>query len=128
VPAGSLLITVVRQRNGAGHAVLTVRTSLGDFILDNLENKVLDWTETDYTFLKRQSEQNSGVWVRSTDSRFGGCRQRQVIRNSPVESPHPSPTTGFRSRPLSPGPAPLFFRHAFVQGAGNGSSMRPIAQ
>lgn len=63
VPAGSLLITVVRQRNGAGHAVLTVRTSLGDFILDNLESKVLDWTDTDYTFLKRQSEQNSGVWV-----------------------------------------------------------------
>lgn len=69
MPAGSLLITVVRQRNGAGHAVLTVRTSHGDFVLDNLENKVLDWTETDYTFLKRQSEQNSGVWVSINDSR-----------------------------------------------------------
>ncbi len=69
MPAGSLLITVVRQRNGAGHAVLTVRTSLGDFILDNLESRVLDWTKTDYTYLKRQSDQNSGVWVSINDSR-----------------------------------------------------------
>ena len=67
LPAGNLLITVVRQRNGAGHAVLTVRTSLGDFILDNLENKVLDWTETEYTYLKRQSDRNSGAWVAITN-------------------------------------------------------------
>ena len=69
VPAGSLLITVVRQPNGDGHAVLTVRTSLGEFILDNLEPKVLAWDATDYTYLKRQSEQNSGVWVTITDGR-----------------------------------------------------------
>ena len=42
VPAGSLLITVVRQPNGDGHAVLTVRTSNGDYILDNLEPRILD--------------------------------------------------------------------------------------
>ena len=69
VPAGSLLITVVRQPNGDGHAVLTVRTSLGEFILDNLEPKVLAWDATDYTYLKRQSEQNSGVWVTINDGR-----------------------------------------------------------
>ncbi|RUX92819.1 transglutaminase-like cysteine peptidase, partial [Mesorhizobium sp. M7D.F.Ca.US.004.01.2.1] len=55
VPAGNLLMTVARQPNGDGHAVLTVRTSLGEFILDNLETKVLSWTDTDYTYLKRQS-------------------------------------------------------------------------
>jgi len=69
VPAGNLLITVVRQPNGDGHAVLTMRTSLGDFVLDNLEPKVLAWTDTDYQFLKRQSERNSGVWVAVNDSR-----------------------------------------------------------
>jgi len=69
VPAGNLLITVVRQRNGDGHAVLTMRTSLGDFVLDNLEPKILAWTDTDYQFLKRQSERNSGVWVAVRDSR-----------------------------------------------------------
>jgi predicted transglutaminase-like cysteine proteinase len=69
VPAGDLLITVVRQRNGDGHAVLTVRTSHGDYILDNLELRVLAWTDTDYTFLKRQSERNSGAWVAIEDGR-----------------------------------------------------------
>lgn len=63
VPAGSLLITVVRQPNGAGHAVLTVKTSRGEFVLDNLEPQVLAWTDTEYTYLKRQSEQDSGVWI-----------------------------------------------------------------
>jgi predicted transglutaminase-like cysteine proteinase len=69
VPAGSLLITVVRQPNGDGHAVLTVRTGSGDYILDNLEPRVLAWQDTDYTYLKRQSERNSGAWVSINDGR-----------------------------------------------------------
>lgn len=69
VPAGNLLITVVRQPNGDGHAVLTVRTSGGDYILDNLEPRVLDWTDTAYTYLKRQSEKHSGAWVSINDGR-----------------------------------------------------------
>lgn len=69
VPAGNLLITVVRQPNGDGHAVLTVSTSLGDFILDNLEPRVLAWTDTDYRFLKRQSSRDTGVWVSIDDGR-----------------------------------------------------------
>lgn len=69
IPAGDLLITVVRQPDGRGHAVLTVRTSHGDFILDNLEPRVLSWTETEYTYLKRQSEHHSGVWVQINDGR-----------------------------------------------------------
>ena len=69
VPAGDLLMTVARQPNGDGHAVLTVRTSLGEFILDNLQLKVLAWTDTDYTYLKRQSDTNSGVWVTINDGR-----------------------------------------------------------
>lgn len=69
IPAGNLLITVVRQPNGEGHAVLTVRTSRGDFILDNLEPRILAWHETEYTFLKRQSERNSGAWVSINDGR-----------------------------------------------------------
>jgi predicted transglutaminase-like cysteine proteinase len=69
VPAGDLLMTVVRQPNGDGHAVLTMRTSRGDFILDNLEPRILAWSETEYTFLKRQSALNSGVWVQINDGR-----------------------------------------------------------
>ncbi|MET0599867.1 MAG: transglutaminase-like cysteine peptidase [Mesorhizobium sp.] len=69
LPAGSLLITVVRQPNGDGHAVLTVRTSAGDYILDNLEGRVLAWQDTEYTYLKRQSDNNSGSWVSINDGR-----------------------------------------------------------
>jgi predicted transglutaminase-like cysteine proteinase len=62
-----LLITVVLQPNGDGHAVLTVRTDHGDFILDNMRNKVLLWSDTEYTYLKRQSNENSGEWVKIED-------------------------------------------------------------
>lgn len=68
-PAGSLLITVVRQPNGDGHAVLTVRTDRGDFILDNMQQKILHWTKTEYRYLKRQSSRNSGRWVSINDGR-----------------------------------------------------------
>ena len=69
VPAGNLLITVVRQPNGEGHAVLTVTTDRGDYILDNLDGRVMAWTDTPYTYLKRQSSKNSGAWVSITDGR-----------------------------------------------------------
>lgn len=69
IPAGNLLITVARQPNGDGHAVLTVMTDRGDFVLDNLDPRVRPWAETEYTYLKRQSDRNSGVWVAIDDSR-----------------------------------------------------------
>lgn len=69
VPAGNLLVTVVRQPNGDGHAVLTVHTSLGDFVLDNLKPRVKPWRETEYRFLKRQSTRDSGRWVSVDDGR-----------------------------------------------------------
>lgn len=67
--AGSLLITVVRQSNGDGHAILTVRTDRGDLVLDNLEGKIKLWNLTDYQFVKRQSDVDSGRWVSIEDDR-----------------------------------------------------------
>ena len=63
ISAANLLITVVRKPDGEGHAVLTVRTDKGDFILDNLVEGVKNWSETEYTYLKRQATNNSGRWV-----------------------------------------------------------------
>jgi predicted transglutaminase-like cysteine proteinase len=63
VPRQALLMTVVRDEHGAGHAVLTVRTDRGDFILDNKTSKILDWRSTGYAFVKRQSQENPNVWV-----------------------------------------------------------------
>lgn len=69
-PVGALLITVVHQKNGDGHAVLTVVTDRGDLILDSLQPRVLVWSETDYTYVKRQSELNSGQWMAIEDARM----------------------------------------------------------
>lgn len=65
----NVLITVVLQPNGDGHAVLTVRTDRGDFVLDNMRNKVMAWNETEYTYLKRQASDNPGRWVKLQDGR-----------------------------------------------------------
>ena len=62
-PESTLLITVVRDENNEGHAVLTVRTDRGDLILDNKRREVTRWADTPYTFVKRQSERNPLVWV-----------------------------------------------------------------
>ena len=62
-----LLITVVRKRDGEGHAVLTVRTTDGDYILDNLSDSVRPWEQTGYRFLKRQASTHTGRWVSLRD-------------------------------------------------------------
>lgn len=61
-PETALLITVVRDENNEGHAVLTVRTDRGDFVLDNKVNPVKAWADTPYTFVKQQSARNPLVW------------------------------------------------------------------
>lgn len=68
-PIGSLLVTVVRQSNGDGHAVLTILTDRGDLVLDNLDQRVKVWNQTEYLFLKRQSEFDTGRWVAIDDAR-----------------------------------------------------------
>ncbi len=68
-PREALLITVVRDKKGEGHAVLTVRTDRGDFILDNQVEDVLHWTEAGYRFVKRQSQADTNVWVDLDDPR-----------------------------------------------------------
>jgi predicted transglutaminase-like cysteine proteinase len=67
VPRQALLMTVVRDQEGLGHAVLTVVTDKGDFILDNKVNAVLAWVDTGYSFVKRQSRTQDDQWVRLGD-------------------------------------------------------------
>ena len=62
-PRQALLITVVRDNRGDGHAVLTVKTDKGEFILDNQHEEILLWSETSYRFVKRQSQSDPNVWV-----------------------------------------------------------------
>lgn len=65
----TLLMAVVRQQNGEGHAVLMVRTDRGDLVLDNLVGEVKLWSQTSYRFLKRQSQAHAGRWVDLYDTR-----------------------------------------------------------
>jgi predicted transglutaminase-like cysteine proteinase len=62
-PREALLITVVRDKRGDGHAVLTVKTDRGEYILDNQETEVLAWNKTGYRFVKRQSQSDQNAWV-----------------------------------------------------------------
>ena len=68
-PRQSLLITVVRDKRGDGHAVLTVKTDRGEFVLDNQNEEVVLWSETGYRFVKRQSQSDPNVWVALGDPR-----------------------------------------------------------
>ena len=63
LPRQALLVTVVTDLAGDGHAVLTVHTDRGDYILDNMNNDVKLWRETPYGFVKRQSRFVSNEWV-----------------------------------------------------------------
>ena len=62
-PREALLITVVRDQNGEGHAILTVKTDKGEYILDNQRDEILLWSDTGYRFVKRQSQSDPNVWV-----------------------------------------------------------------
>nr|WP_250807375.1 transglutaminase-like cysteine peptidase [Neorhizobium tomejilense] len=67
VPPAALLLTVAIKRNGDGHALLTMITSDGDFILDDETDEILPWRDAPYTMLKRQTPSNSLRWVRVDD-------------------------------------------------------------
>lgn len=62
-PREALLVTVVLDEKDSGHAVLTVITDRGEFVLDNQNPTIKLWTDTSYTFLKRQSQQHPMQWV-----------------------------------------------------------------
>lgn len=68
-PASTLLMAVVKQANGEGHAVLMVRTDRGDLVLDNQVGSVDLWSQTPYKFIKRQSQADAGQWVDMIDTR-----------------------------------------------------------
>lgn len=62
-PRQALLMTIVHEANGDGHAVLTVKTDHGEYILDNLTDDIRLWSQTPYRYYKRQSQGDPNVWV-----------------------------------------------------------------
>jgi len=62
-PRQALRMTVVRDLQGDGHAVLTVATDHGDLVLDNQVSEIVPWEATGYRFVKRQSATDPNIWV-----------------------------------------------------------------
>ncbi len=66
-PRQALLMTVVKDEHNDGHAILTLKTNRGEFVLDNLHNDIKAWNETGYRFVKRQSQVDENLWVQVGD-------------------------------------------------------------
>jgi len=54
-PAGALRLAIGYTARGEGHAVLVVRTSQGDLVLDNLTAQILPYQETGHTLIAMAS-------------------------------------------------------------------------
>lgn len=63
-PSSALLITIVDTEWGERHAVLTVSTRNGDYLLDNLMNKVINVEISKYKFISRQGLKEGYTWVK----------------------------------------------------------------
>lgn len=63
IPASALRVAVVRTRMGEGHAVLIVKTTAGEFVLDNLRRTIVKRHATNYSYVS-VSTGNPLKWTR----------------------------------------------------------------
>lgn len=63
LPERALRIGIVVTPRDARHAVLTVATDKGDYVLDSLSDDIVPWTQTGYRWLERQDATNVMQWV-----------------------------------------------------------------
>ena len=63
IPRQALLMTIVHDLEGAGHTILTVKTDRGEFVLDNMVDRIRPWDATGYSFVKRQAQDDPNVWL-----------------------------------------------------------------
>ena len=81
-----LLVAVVREWNGAGHAILVVDTDRGEVVLDNKNWAIVAWNDTPYTWVKRQSRERPYIWV-NLDTRSFRTVANQTV--PPLGAPIP---------------------------------------
>lgn len=65
-PASALSVTVGATAQGVAHAVLTVTTAQGQWVLDNLTSSILPPSQTGHVYYARQSGR---AWVSATGER-----------------------------------------------------------
>ena len=88
-PRQALLITIVRDLNDEGHAILTVKTDHGEFVLDNHTDQIRPWDATGYRYIERQAQDDPNVWLD-----LGGVRGVSPARNDEVSAGYPSRSGG----------------------------------
>ena len=72
-PEPALRMAIVLTWRQERHAVLTVTTDHGDYVLDNLRRDVVGWDQDDYQWIERQDPNRAWGWValgKSTDPTF----------------------------------------------------------
>lgn len=62
ISPGNLLIATVLDRNRNNHAVLILRTTAGDYVLDSATSQIRLWSQTRYSFLKIQDPNAPNRW------------------------------------------------------------------
>lgn len=61
LPASAVRIAMAKTRRGEGHAVVVVRTDVGDLVLDNLTGRIRNWDETGLRWIA-MSGSNGRSW------------------------------------------------------------------
>jgi predicted transglutaminase-like cysteine proteinase len=61
-PSSALLLAVAIVRDGSHHLVLVVVTDRGDYVLDNLQSRIVRWDELPYRWVMRSMPRNPQHW------------------------------------------------------------------
>lgn len=63
IPEDALYLAVAVSESTGLHAVLVISTEHGDFVLDNMSEWLVEWSKTNYVWIKRQATTSLFDWV-----------------------------------------------------------------
>ena len=67
VPASALRLAVAITPRSVRHAVLTVTTTQGDYVLDSLYDEIVPWSAPGYQWMLRQRSDDARAWDALTE-------------------------------------------------------------
>ena len=96
-PRGAVGLAIARIPSAEYHLVAVVATDRGDFVLDNLRDRVVPWSRTGYRWMMRSSAEDPRLWLAIA----GPPRDRPGRRAVPVAYNRSTPTGKARKDTLS---------------------------
>lgn len=126
-PEQDLLLTVVREWDGDGHAVLTVTTDRGDYVLDNKNWAIVAWNDAPYTWVKRQSPRRPYIWVDLDQESFRLAANEEV---PPLGAPIPFLAALDKAKPATgvPPVTAAALRPGFADADAAAANARPLTE